>query len=268
MSELEFIRQIAREAGAILLGRDEGRNVAALGKSNAKDLVTEFDRRAENFLVGKIRARFPDDAILGEEGGAHPGSSGRRWLIDPLDGTINFVHRVPFYCVSIALEVNSVLEAGVIEAPALGWSFHAERGAGAFRQTVKHPAGERLSVSDTATLDTSLLATGFPYDSATHPQNNFAEFAALTKMTHGVRRFGSAALDLAMVACGIFDGYWERKLKPWDVAAGALLVAEAGGKVTSVTGGRFFCDEGEAVASNGIIHSALLAAVVDVRPQV
>jgi myo-inositol-1(or 4)-monophosphatase len=250
---LRWMCAVAREAGAILLERGSG-PVAVDTKRTQNDLVTEFDRRSEALLVERIRATYPGTRILAEEGGElEAGSSPLRWLIDPLDGTTNFTHGLPFYCVSIGLEQEGRLIAGVVEAPALGWTFSGRRGGGAFL------GDRRLAVSTTEQLGSSLLATGFPYDRATNPDNNLAQFGALKKRTHGVRRIGAAALDLCMVAAGWLDGYWEKRLKPWDLAAGALLVEEAGGKVTSFSGGPFLVDTGEAIATNGRIHEQLVS---------
>jgi myo-inositol-1(or 4)-monophosphatase len=268
---LEFVRRVARDAGALVV---EGafRAHAADRKRAPTDLVTEYDRRSEQLIVDAIRARWPDDFILAEESGAHVVDAARverRWLIDPLDGTTNFAHGLPFFCVSIAVEERGRAIAGAVCAPALGWEFSAARGRGAWLGA--HGSDRRLRVSETATLDGALLATGFPYDNATSAQNNFAEFIALYQQTHGVRRVGAAALDLAMVAAGWLDGYWEMKLKPWDLAAGALLVEEAGGRTSSYAGGALEIDRGEAIASNGLVHDAIvtaLAAFADARPRV
>jgi myo-inositol-1(or 4)-monophosphatase len=257
LSDLGLARQLASEAGG-LLKTAAFRPHAGESKRVATDLVTEWDRRSEKLIVDGLRAARPDDHIVAEEGGAlgaPPGPGVRRWLIDPLDGTTNFSHGLPFFCVSIGLEADGILEVGVVQAPALGWSFFAARGQGAFWN------GKPISVSETAELDRALLATGFPYDRKISDDNNFAEFVALKKLTHGVRRVGAAALDLAMVAAGWLDGYWEKKLKPWDLAAGALLVLEAGGKVSAWDGGPLSVDSGAAIATNGRIHDALRSSL-------
>ncbi len=260
MTELDFARALGKDAGEILLA-GAGRSHAAesTSKRNPSDLVTEFDQRAEKLIVERILNQFPTDTVVAEEGGTAFGTSDRCWLVDPLDGTTNFVHGLPQFCVSVALQVGGDLTLGVVEAPALDWSFYGSRGKGAFLRSRGHH--QKLQVSQTTTLEQSLLATGFPYDRQTSDKNNFAEFIALKKRTHGVRRMGSAALDLAMVAAGFFDGYWEMKLKPWDLGAGALLVEEAGGRVTSWSGGEFVVTSGEAVATNGKIHDELLVAL-------
>jgi myo-inositol-1(or 4)-monophosphatase len=262
-TDLELARRLGQEAAAIL-SAGAGRPHAAEEKGRPTDLVTEYDRRAEACLVAGLKAARPTDVVIAEEGGrTDGGTEGRRWLIDPLDGTTNFAHGLPFFCVSIGLEVDGELTLGVIDAPALGWHFYAARGEGAFLSARGLPE-RRLFVSDTPALDHALLATGFPYDRQTSERNNFAEFVTLQRRAQAVRRVGSAALDLAMTAAGWFDGYWEMKLKPWDLAAGVLLVVEAGGRVTRWSGAPFSSralDEGEAVATNGRIHEALLEAL-------
>ena len=259
MIELAVARRIAVEAGAILRA-GAGRRHASDHKRTAVDLVTEYDKRSEAHVVSALRAAFPDDEVVAEEGGGHEGASGRRWLVDPLDGTTNFAHGLPFFCVSIAVEDGAGPLCGVIDAPALGWHFFAARGQGAW--LVERGLGERrLAVSATDALGGSLLATGFPYDTASSPRNNLAAWARIYPLTQGLRRVGAAALDLCFVAAGWMDGYWELKIKPWDVAAGALLVTEAGGRVTDYAGAPFRSDAGEILATNGRIHDALAAAL-------
>ncbi len=265
MKELAVARRIAVEAGAILRA-GAGRRHASDRKRTAVDLVTEYDKRSEAHVVAELRRAFPDDAIVAEEGGGAAGASGRRWLVDPLDGTTNFAHGLPFFCVSIAVEDGDGPLAGVVEAPALGWHFFAARGAGAFlveraRGAPGLEEGRRLAVRDTDTLAASLLATGFPYDTSSSARNNLAAWTRIYPQTQGLRRVGAAALDLCFVAAGWMDGYWELKIKPWDVAAGALFVAEAGGRVSDYRGGAFVSDGDEILATNGRLHDALIAAL-------
>ncbi len=227
-------------------------------KGHPTNLVTEMDRRSETLIVERIRAAFPDHAILGEEGGARAGQSEYRWLVDPLDGTTNYAHGLPIFSVSLALERAGRVELGVAYDPTREECFVAERGAGATLN------GEPLRVSTTAALDTSLLVTGFPYDIRTNPANNLAEYAALSLRSQAVRRLGSAVLDLCYVAAGRFDGFWELTLGPWDMAAGGLIVQEAGGQVTDVRGGPWRLDAPDVAATNGLIHDELLAALAAV----
>ncbi len=260
--EVAFVRQVAASGAAVLAEGAFWAHTFA-SKSASVDLVTEFDRRAEAAVVAAIRSRFADDTILAEEGGLRAGAATRRWIVDPLDGTTNFSHGLPFFCVSVALEVAGVVTIGAVDAPALGWRFWAVRGGGAWLE--RAGATTKLSVSATEKMAHTLLGTGFPYDNATSPANNFAQFSALYPQTQGVRRVGAAALDLCMVAAGWLDGYWEMKLKPWDTAAGALLVAEAGGRVTNWQGGALLLDDGFCLASNGRVHAQIVAALAAVR---
>jgi myo-inositol-1(or 4)-monophosphatase len=260
---LACARRLAGAAGAILR-EGAGRAHAALSKRTAVDLVTEYDKRAEAHIVAALQAAFPDDEIVAEEGGGQSGASGLRWLIDPLDGTTNFAHGLPFFCVSIAVEDAQGPLCGVVAAPALGWQFFGARGEGAFlEQPAIELAPRRLAVSSVDTLGASLLATGFPYDTATSARNNLAEWARIYPRTQGLRRVGAAALDLCMVAAGWMDGYWELKIKPWDVAAGALFVIEAGGRVSGYRGQPFRSDAGEIVASNGRLHDELMRVLAE-----
>jgi len=222
-----------------------------------KNLVTEVDREAERLIVEHLLACFPGHTIIAEEGEYPAGDSPFRWIIDPLDGTTNYAHGFPWFCVSIGLEAEGELAAGVIYNPLSDELFTAVRGGGAFMN------GRRLQVSTRSPLKNTLLGTGFPYDCATDPANNFTNFIAFQKAARGIRRAGAAALDLAYVAAGRLDGFWELKLKPWDVAAGVLLVREAGGTVTTFDGSAYDVFNDRILASNGLIHDdmvALLAA--------
>lgn len=253
MSELLAIAATAARAAAHLL-RD-ARPETIRDKGNPKDLVTEWDLRSEAAIREVLAERTPQIPVLGEEGGGPSAEDGaRRWIIDPIDGTVNFAHGMPIWCISIALATGNALEVGVVYAPRLGWWFEAAAGQGAFDAT-----GAPLRVSAIDRVDRALLATGFPYDMATNPANNFAEWEHLQKAASACRRCGSAALDLCMVAAGWFDGYWERHTKAWDIAAGVLIVREAGGRVTNTRGGAFDLYAEDVLATNGAIHEGLVA---------
>jgi len=229
---------MARAAGVLLL-EHAARGVAVERKGDV-DLVTRADRASEAYLVDEIARRFPSDGILAEEGSRRPaGPEGVLWVVDPLDGTTNFAHGVPIWSVSIGILRQGEIVAGVVHDPNRDECFSATRGGGAFRD------GVRLAVTRPDRLGDALLVTGFPYDIRTGAVDNLDHFHRFMKRARAVRRLGSAALDLAWVACGRFDGFWELKLHPWDVAAGALLVLEAGGTVTRFDGSPFdvFSDE-------------------------
>lgn len=255
MQEKEFrvLSRAAREAGRYLLGMSR-KNLRVDFKGRI-DPVTEADTGAERLIIKAIRRSFPDDDILTEETADQRRSSRRRWIIDPLDGTTNFSHGFPFWCVSIAFEERGRVEAGVVYSPVLGELFTARRGQGAFLN------GRRIRVSRQTRLDRSLLATGFPYDVHTSRSDNLAYFRRFIKRAQAVRRPGSAAMDLAYVACGRFDGFWEMKLKPWDMAAASLIVEEAGGRVTDFSGGGFSIYKPECLASNGRVHRTMVETI-------
>jgi myo-inositol-1(or 4)-monophosphatase len=247
---LAFAAALARQAGD-LLRPGSGRTIEAEHKG-AVDLVTEYDLRAERLLTQKIRETYPGDSILAEEGGAS-GSGELTWVIDPLDGTTNFARGVPLYCVSIACVRDGEPILGVVYDPTRDELYTASAGSGAALN------GRPLQVSATPSLEESLLVTGFPYDIRTNPDNNLRQYALFAVLSLGVRRLGSAALDLAYVAAGRFDGFWEFRLSPWDFAAGALLVREAGGIVTRADGGPdVFLKPTSILATNGRIHKAML----------
>lgn len=244
-----LIVKAAHEAGKLLLEKFErGIKVEFKGEY---DLVTEADRQAEALIVKLIRAQYPEHAILAEEGAYERQHSECRWIIDPLDGTTNFAHGFPWFAVSIALEVRGVLTLGVVYNPYVGELYCAERGRGAFLNE------RRLRVSTIDTLARALLATGFAYDHKQCKANNYDHFARFQTAAQACRRPGVASLDLASVAAGRFDGFWEMKLKPWDIAAGILLVEEAGGLVTDFDGRAMTLDSLECLASNQLIHAAM-----------
>jgi myo-inositol-1(or 4)-monophosphatase len=245
--------EIAEQAGKFLLERF--RTDFAVKHKGTINLVTEVDIAAEEMIVKRLREAFPDHSILAEENNNKTRGGYCTWVIDPLDGTTNYAHGFPFFSVSIGLEISGQLEFGVVCDPVRNELFSARRGAGA------HCNGEPLSVSKTASLDAGLLATGFPYDIRTSEQNNLANFCAFALRSQGVRRTGSAALDLCYVAAGRLDGFWESKLNPWDCAAGFLIVSEAGGHITDYSGRSTSIYDAEAVASNGLIHQQMLSVL-------
>ena len=241
--------EIAREAGALLMGYFQ-RRVKVEYKGDV-DLVTEADRASEALITRRIRERWPGHNILGEEGTRTEQGSEYRWYVDPLDGTTNFAHGFPVFCVSLGLEHNGERVAAVIFDPTRDEMFTSQKGGGAFLN------GRPIHVSTISNLAECLVATGFPSHKR-HKNPNIFFYHQITLKTHGVRRAGSAALDLCDVACGRFDGFWEFNLNPWDTAAGVLMVEEAGGRVTRFDGQPFRIDSRETLASNGLVHDALL----------
>jgi myo-inositol-1(or 4)-monophosphatase len=257
----DVARDAATRAGALLRARWSVPPATAF-KSDIVDLVTDADRDAEQLIVETLRAAFPDHAVVAEESGALPGSGPYCWYVDPLDGTTNFAHGHPHFAVSLALTCREELLVGVVHDPLRGETFAARRGAGA-------RLGDRpIGVSKVGTLAAALLATGFPYDRRHHAAYYLAFVQAALERTQGIRRAGSAALDLCWVACGRLDGFWEWKLRPWDTAAGRLIAEEAGGVVTDLAGGSPPLDGAEIVASNGRVHEELLAMLRAVRTAV
>jgi myo-inositol-1(or 4)-monophosphatase len=251
---LNFAIQTARDAGSLLAERF-GRTLQVTNKSEL-DLVTESDLASERLIIDRIKTYYPRHAILAEESGAStPEDSGTqsewRWIVDPLDGTTNYAHGYPCFCVSMGLEHKGRMEVGVIYDPMRDEMFTAERGVGASLN------GRRIQVSVRRNLAGALLCTGFPYD--VRERSEFARhFGNFIMNAQGVRRDGAAALDLAYVACGRFDGFWEEGLKPWDVAAGALLVEEAGGRVSNYAGEPLSIYVPPIVASNGLLHEQMM----------
>ncbi len=246
MDPLAFITALARDAGALLCERfDDPREIA---EKRPHDLVTDADRASEALIVARIRAAFPGAAILGEESGAHAGDGDERFIVDPLDGTTNYAHRYPLFCVSIAYERAGVVEAGAVYAPVLDELFAARRGGGTTCN------GAPVRVSAVAAVSNAMVCTGF--NPAGYARNG-KYFAHLSDRAQAVRRDGSAALDLAFVAAGRYDAFWEWDLKAWDVAAGALLIEEAGGRAGALTGGALDIANGSILASNGLLHAEM-----------
>lgn len=249
----DFTRGIIREAGAILLRGFRSADLVVEFKSRT-DLVTNMDRESERFLFAAVRREYPDHAIVAEEGSRAEEGDDFVWYIDPLDGTNNYAHGIACFCVSIGVysRKNGCMMAGFVYDPFHDELFHALRGSDAFLN------GEPIRVSKTDDIGISLVATGFPYNKKDTASNNSREFCSVMPEVQGIRRFGSAALDLCSVACGRLDGYWERQLKPWDCAAGAIIAQEAGGRVTRFDGSAFDPECPEVLASNGRIHDRLI----------
>jgi myo-inositol-1(or 4)-monophosphatase len=248
---LSEIERLAREAGAILrAGYSKEHQVNYKG---VIDLVTEVDHQSEAFLLGEVRRNYPDHHILTEESGIIQGDHEHIWYIDPLDGTVNYAHHIPIFSVSIAYAFRGELTLGAVYEPMRDEMFTAERGKGA------HLNGKPLQASSVNDLQKSLLVTGFPYDAWNTEHDNFANFVHFGKLTQGVRRLGSAALDLCYVAAGRFDGFWEMSLSPWDVAAGGLICEESGATITNVKGEADFISPPQSVvASAPGIHIRIL----------
>jgi myo-inositol-1(or 4)-monophosphatase len=254
-SFLPGMSAIAREAGGLLMHYFH-QHLKIEYKGDA-DLVTAADRAAEVLIRERIKQQWPAHDVLGEEQGLSDLGSEYRWYVDPLDGTTNFAHGYPVFCVSLGLEYRGRRIAAAVYDPTRDEMFSAEKGRGA------HLNGEALRVSKTAVLKECLLATGFPSHKR-HKNPNIYFYHQITLHSHGVRRAGSAALDLCNVAAGRFDGFWEFNLNPWDTAAGVLIVEEAGGKVTRFDGSPFELDSRETLASNGLIHDALMQEFTDI----
>ena len=244
-----FTKKLAVEAGAILKKRFNRRlDIKFKGRI---DPVTEADLKSEKFITDHIIKKYPHHEILTEEGSAVGQKSPYRWIIDPLDGTVNYSHAFPVYCVSIALEYKGEIILGAVYDPQLDELFWARKGAGAYLNRKK------IHISDERVLKRALLATGFAYDIGTARRNNLGLFARMAKKAEGIRRLGSAALDLCWLAAGRLDGFWELKLHPWDTAAAKIIVEEAGGKITRFNGEKYSIFDKEILASNGKLHPAL-----------
>lgn len=256
-SILEFAIEVARQAGAVLREYNQRRPRQINHKASAVDLVTEADLASERLILSRLRQQYPDHAVLSEEAQGELPAVGPAWTVDPLDGTVNFAHGYPVFSVTLAFFQDGVAQVGVTYDPLREELFWAQRGQGAWCN------GQRLHVSTTAELGQSLLGTGFQYDRATNADNNLAEFSYFVVRTRGVRRGGSAALDLAWLAAGRLDGFWEKGLNPWDTAAGQVLIEEAGGRVTTYSGAAWHPRVRNLVASNGVpeLHAALVEGI-------
>ncbi|MBS3740168.1 inositol monophosphatase [Candidatus Bipolaricaulota bacterium] len=251
---LELARSAAEDAGEMLLeGLKKSRKVSQ--KSGPADLVTQYDHSAQDLIANKIQKKFPKHSILAEEEFEVEKSS-TKWIVDPLDGTTNYIYNYPLFCVSIAVEQDGELTAGVVHLPVLEETFTAMKGKGAFLN------GHKISVSGTRDFSKSLLATGFPYDEDRMP-SAIKSFSGLVRKARGIRRDGAAAMDLAFVAAGRFDGFWELGLSPWDVAAGCLIIKEAGGTISDFSGEGYdiYGTQG-LVATNGRIQNALVKKLI------
>ncbi len=261
MKEMKFIREIAiraaKRAGRILKKGLEG--VVTVSYKGDLNLVTNIDNLSEEAIVALINKHFPEHQVLAEEGHDRTRPSPFRWIIDPLDGTTNYAHRFPFFCVSIAVEIKGKVHLGVIFDPLRNELFFAEKGKGAFLNE------KPIRTSSVISLKKSLLVTGFAYDVRTDPINNFNHFINFSMKAQGVRRTGSAALDLCYVASGRFDGFWELKLRPWDTAAGSLILTEAGGRLSDFSGKPFSIYDSETLASNGKIHREMIGVLQKTR---
>jgi myo-inositol-1(or 4)-monophosphatase len=254
---LEFAAGLAREAGMLLKHRiNEEHVIDYKGEIN---IVTEADKMSEALLISRIHQKYPQHDILTEESEGLDRGSEFRWIIDPLDGTTNYAHGYPVFCVSIALEKNGAIGLGVIYNPMLDELFFSVSGQGAFLNDKK------ISVSKTTDMSKSLLATGFPYDIRESENNNINYFNGMARKAQAIRRAGSAALDMAYVAMGRFDGFWELKLMPWDTAAGALLISEAGGVITDLFGSAFHLGAPHVLATNGKIHSKMIQTLTEIK---
>jgi len=244
----------ADEAGKIILEYFE-KEYTIESKDVISNLVTEIDKKSETKIIEIIKSEYPDHFILSEEIGALKTSSEYKWIIDPIDGTINYAHKIPICCVSIGIEKDGEVVMGIVYNPMSGERFFSEKGKGAYLNDKK------IQVTSQKSIKSSLLVTGFPYKSSRELDGPVSSFTGFLKMDIPIRRLGSAALDLCWTACGRFDGFWEYNLNPWDVAAGYLIMEEAGGKVTDFDGNKYSIYNKEILASNGLIHDDMLKVI-------
>lgn len=250
---LQMAVEMALASGRIQ--KDSLKEGFAIHHKGEIDLLTDVDIACQEMIISMIKERFPEDDIIAEEKANLFEGDRNRWIVDPIDGTTNYAHGYPFFCTSIAYEVKGVVVIGVVYSPIMDELFVAVRGMGAYLN------GNRIRVSSVQRLKASLLSTGFPYDITTNPDNNINHFVDFLYQAQAVRRDGSAALNLAYVACGRFDGFWEIYLNPWDLAAGALIVEEAGGSLSNISGGTFSVYGGGVIASNGLIQEAMTGVI-------
>jgi myo-inositol-1(or 4)-monophosphatase len=253
--DIEHAKRVGIEAiyrGARVLRNHFGR-ISQINQKGAFDLVTEADTESEKQIMETIRKAFPDHSILAEESGANQGAAEYQWLIDPLDGTTNYVHHLPFFTIAIALAVRDKIVLGLVLNPMDGELYSAIAGKGATLN------GKPIKVSSTASVSDSLLVTGFPYDFNEIIEPAMKRFGICQQASQGVRRLGSAALDICYLACGRFDGFWEQNLKPWDKAAGAIIAAEAGAVITNFSNQPFSINQKEILVTNGKIHEEMLS---------
>ena len=248
-----FAVDLARKSGALL--KEKFSQTHKIQYKGDIDIVTEADKLSEDLIIETIKRNFPDHGILSEESPVITGTGKLRWIIDPLDGTTNYAHGYPVFCVSIALENEGTIVLGVIYDPMREEMFIAVRGGGLYLNEKK------LHVSDVSDLSRSLLVTGFPYDIRESKDNNLNFFNAMAINVQAIRRAGAAALDLAYLAAGRFDGFWELKLKPWDTAAGCLMVEEAGGVISDIAGSKWHLQSPNLLASNGLIHQQMISVL-------
>lgn len=246
-----FASNVTEKASKLIL-KNLNKVINISYKKSNFNLVTNVDKEVESSIIRDIRAKYPTHTIIAEESGRDLKDPRFKWFIDPIDGTTNFAHGYPCFCTSIAFAINEEIIFGIVKNPLTNETYSAIKNQGARLNN------KPISVSKIKTLQRSLLATGFPHGQITRRENNFKNFFKLTSITQGVRRDGAAAMDLCYVACGKLDGFWEIKLSPWDVAAGILLIKEAGGKITSFKGSKFNLYSNEIIASNGLIHKELV----------
>lgn len=251
---LQIAKKLANDAGKMAL-KYQQKKFSVSHKTLPHDLFTEVDKACEDLILKTIKSHFPDHSILSEESEAVDGTGDYKWIIDPIDGTSNFAHGIPIFAISIAVVHKGKPIIGVVEIPGLGETFWAQEGKGAFIHN------KPIHVSKTASLEQALLTTGFPYEHGVRYKKTIELFDAFYTAGHGVRRFGSAAMDLCFVAAGRFDGFWEYELQPWDVAAGKIILEEAGGMVTNMDGSTFNPKFKNILASNGLIHSEMMRVI-------